>query len=115
VSLLEITYAERAGWQYRAATELVHILDAHRGLPVIGWTIGSAGSSLVGHVHESGTAETRCAFEAWRAALMLTEHPAVASGGAVYLRATTRRNRVRVGVTATVFNDFDEAVGRERP
>ena len=43
---------------------------------------------------------------------MLTEHGQVSgAGGTTYLRAVTDRNRVRVQVSATVFEDADEAVG----
>ena len=48
-------------------------------------------------------------FNAWRAALRLTEHSQTASGGGtVYLRAVAHRNRVRLALTAAVFEDEGE-------
>jgi hypothetical protein len=113
VTLFEITHGQRAGWQRRALRELAAILDAHRDLPPVEWTVGSAGCSLVGHINGlAPAAEARRTFEMWRVALMLTEHGQVSgAGGTTYLRAVTDRNRVRVQVSATVFEDADEAVG----
>jgi len=107
VTGFEITHAERAGWQRRAAGELAAILDTHRDLPIIAWTVVPAGSTLVGHVNGLAPAdEVRQAFDTWRAALTLIEHSEVTScGGTTYLRAVAYRNRVRVGLTATVFDD----------
>ena len=39
-----------SGLATTAARELTAILDAHRDLPIIGWTIGTAGARLVGNV-----------------------------------------------------------------
>lgn len=113
MTLFEITHGQRAGWQRRAVRELAAILDAHRDLPPVAWTVGTAGCWLVGHINGlTPAAELRRAFESWRVRLMLTEHSEVTSGcGASYLRAAADRNRVRVGLTATVFDDQDEAVG----
>ncbi len=107
---VEITRFERAGWQRRAAAELAAVLDTHRDLPVIAWTVGSAGATLTGHVDGLAPAtEVRQAFDLWRAELMLTEHSEFASaGGATYLRAVSTRDRVRIGVTATVLDAEDE-------
>ena len=104
MSLFEITQAERAGWQYRAARELAAILDAHRDLPVIGWSIGSAGAVVVGQVPGlAPRAQVRHVFDLWRAALMLTEHSECTfASGTTYLRAQDSRGRVRVTLTATV-------------
>ena len=107
MSLTEITHGQRAGWQRRAAAELAAILAAHRNLPVIAWTLGLAGATLVGHVNSLAPAEqVRGVFNAWRAALRLTEHSQTTSGGGtVYLRAVAHRNRVRLALTAAVFED----------
>jgi hypothetical protein len=106
VTAYEITHADQAGWQRRAAAELARILAAHRGLPVVAWTVGPAGASLSGRV--SGVApagQVRAAFEVWRAALELDAHPEAATGGVIYLHAAGYRNRVHVGLAATVFDD----------
>jgi hypothetical protein len=109
MTLFEITHGEQATWQRRAAMELTAILQAHRDLPIIAWTIGTAGSSLVGRVNGLARAgQVRTTFEAWRLALGLTEQSEVtSSGGAVYLRAVAHRNRVQVGLTATVLDEED--------
>jgi hypothetical protein len=114
VNRFGIAQADRAAWQWQAAAELVPILDAHRDLPVIAWTVGPAGSSLTGHVSGLAPAVTvRATFDAWRLALALDEPAGVASGGGVvYLRAHAYRNGVRIGVTATVFDDEHEEADR---
>jgi hypothetical protein len=111
VTLFDITPAERAGWQRRAVRELTAILDAHRNLPVIAWTVAHAGATLVGHVNGPDSAgRIREVFDVWRVALALPEHTETTSGsGAVHLRALANRNQVRVGVTATVCDDKDQA------
>jgi len=112
VTGLETTQAERAGWQRRAAAELVWILDTHRDLPLVAWTVGPAGATLVGHVNGLAPAgQAQAVFHRWRAALALGEHTETISGSATrYLQAVARRNRVRLALTATVFADEAEAV-----
>lgn len=74
MTLFEISHGERAAWQRRIGGELAAILQMHRDLPIITWTVGSAGATLVGQVSGlAPAAEVRTTFEAWRAALMLTE------------------------------------------
>lgn len=108
----EITSAERAGWQRRAVAELVRILDTHRDLPLIAWSIAAAGASLVGHVYaRGGTAQAREAFEAWCAALGLGERTEIRGGLArLHLRAGADRNQVRVALIATITVEEPEAV-----
>jgi hypothetical protein len=107
---LEITQADRARWQRRAAGELARILDAHPQLPAIAWTVGPAGCVLAGKV--SGLApsgQVRGLFDAWRAALALAEDREQSSGaGTVFLRAAARRHGVKVRITATVFSEQGE-------
>jgi hypothetical protein len=106
VTGFEIIHAERAGWQRRAARELAAILDTHRDLPIITWTVGPAGATLTGQINGLAAAEqVRARFDAWRIVLMLGEHTKTPPGpGVAYLRAVTRRNRVNVALTATVFD-----------
>lgn len=104
----EITQAERAGWQRRAARELAAILDTHRDLPVIAWTVASAGAAtLVGQVSGPFHAgQVRQVFHEWRTALTLVEHSEVTVGaGNTYLRAAVDRNRVQVRLAATVHEE----------
>lgn len=109
-----ITHAERAGWQCRAVAELARIVDAHADLPVIGWTVGAAGATLVGHVNGLAPATgVRQVFDMWRVALTVTEpSETVCDDGTVFLRTTIDRNRVRLTLTATVFSD-DESGGSD--
>jgi hypothetical protein len=86
----------------------VAILDTHRDLPVIAWTVVPAGSTLSGHVNGLAPAgQVRAVFGGWRAALGLDdavgEH--VTGAGTVHLHAMADRHRVRVRLTATIFDD----------
>ncbi len=101
--------AEQAAWQRRAAAELAAILDVHAGLPLITWTVGPAGSVLVGRVSGlAPAARVREVFTAWRKGLALEdEREDRMSGGAAWLHATARRRDVTVRLTATVFDDED--------
>jgi hypothetical protein len=107
VTSFETIQAERAGWQRRAARELAAILDAHRDLPVIAWTVASAGATLVGNVSGPFHAgQVRQVFHEWRTALTLVEHSEVTVGaGNTYLRAAVDRNRVQVRLAATVYEE----------
>jgi hypothetical protein len=109
VTVFEITPARRAGWQRRAVKELAAILDAHRSLPVIAWTVGSAGATVVGHAGGGVPAgQARQVFHLWCTALMLTEQAGPAAGaGATQLRVVAHRNRVLVRLTATVTDEHD--------
>jgi hypothetical protein len=110
VSLFSVGQRERAGWQRRAVAELTTILDVHRDLPGIAWTIAAAGATLIGHVNgPSSAGRVRQVFDLWRAALTLTEHTSHPCGGTVFLRAVADRNRVRVRLTATLVDDEDTA------
>ncbi len=111
MSPFRITQAERSAWQWRAATELVSLLNTHQDLPVIAWTVGPAGSNLVGHVNGLAPAATvQDTFDSRRMALALGEPSRTASRGSVYLRALTYRKGVRVALTATVFDDEGEGL-----
>lgn len=111
MTFLEITQAERAGWQQRAARELATILDTHRDLPVIGWSL-ALGSTVVGQVTGLAPAyELRRVFDAWRTALRLPRPSEVTfSDGTVHLKATAARDHVRVTLTATLRPDADPEV-----
>ena len=104
-----IGQAERAAWQRRAAAELAAILDAHDDLPLITWTVGPAGSVLVGRV--SGlfpAARAREVFTAWQKRLVLGRaREDQMSGGTTALHAAARSREVTVRLTATVRDDED--------
>jgi hypothetical protein len=109
VSSTWIGQVERAAWQRRAAAELAAILDAHDDLPLITWTVGPAGSVLVGRV--SGlfpAAQARSVFTAWQKGLALEEaREDQMSGGTTVLHAAARGRGVTVRLTATVHDDED--------
>lgn len=111
---VEITQAEQARWQRRSAARLAEILESYRDLPLVAWTVVPAGSLLAGHV--SGLTpgvQARRVFCAWVAALSLGEHrETVCGNGTAYLHAAADLGGVRVRLTATVFDDEDEAVTR---
>jgi hypothetical protein len=111
-----ISPGERALWQRRAAAELAAILDAHRDLPVITWTVGPAGSVLAGQVSGlAPAAQVREVFGAWQLALALGEERGhQMSGGTTWLHAAARRHKVKVRLTATVFEDEDQDEGEGR-
>jgi hypothetical protein len=110
VSRSWISQGERALWQRRAAAELAAILDAHRDLPCITWTVGPAGSVLAGQVNGlAPAARVRETFGAWRLALALEEEREHQLGaGTRWLHAAARRHQVKVRLTATVFDGEDE-------
>ena len=106
-----VTQADRAGWQRQAAAELARILEGHPGLPCITWTVGPAGSVLVGRV--SGLIppqQVRTAFLAWQQALGLGECTEQPSGdGTSRLHAADRSREVTIRLTATVFSEGGDA------
>jgi hypothetical protein len=106
VTAYEITHADQAGWQRRAAAELARILATHRDLPAIAWTVGPAGATLSGRVGGlAPAARVRAVFDAWRQALALDEHRPSTNMGVTYLHAAADRNRVRVVLAATACDD----------
>jgi len=105
--IFEISQVERSIWQRRAAAELAAILRTHADLPILAWTVGSAGSVLLGRVAAAATPGAHAVFDAWKTALMLRESSSTPMSGTVHLRAEARRNQVSVLVTATVFTTQD--------
>jgi hypothetical protein len=106
--MFHVTHADRAAWQRRSAAELVRILDVHRDLPLITWTVGVAGSVLVGRVATLEETPTRTSFDSWRVALALAEHHERSSDTMTYLSAKDDRNSVRIVLLADL---SDEAGG----
>ncbi len=105
----EISQAQRSIWQCRAVAELAAILRTHADLPILAWTVGSAGSVLLGRVADPAAAPgARVVFDTWKTALMLRESSSTPTGGTVHLCAEVRRNQVSVLVTATVFTTRDD-------
>jgi hypothetical protein len=108
VTALNITQAERNGWQRRAVATLVRLLNEHRELPVIAWTVGPAGSVLVGRVNglqPSGTA--RAVFDTWTTALALDEYREHTHLTLTHLSARARRDSVTIVLHADLIVDED--------
>lgn len=105
----QITQADRARWQQRAAAELAAILAGHPDLPVIAWTVTASGGALSGQVLVP-SAGRRDLFAEWRRALRLEDSAEIpaAGGTAVYLHARGVRGGVAVSVAATVFDPEEE-------
>jgi aryl-alcohol dehydrogenase-like predicted oxidoreductase len=106
-----ITQGDRSRWQQRAAAELVAILAAHPGIPVLAWTVTASGGALSGQVLSPAGGRARL-FAEWRQALGLgevTKIPA-AGGTPVYLHARGVRGGVTVSVAATIFDDGKESL-----
>jgi hypothetical protein len=89
-----------------AAGALVLVLDAHRELPVLTWTVTPR--ALIGHavLCEVGPGPGRRVFTAWADALPACEGvdpaPVLDEGGVTRLRANRRVNGVLVVLTAAV-------------
>lgn len=108
-TLFPITQAERACWQRRATARLAEILKANPELPLIAWTVGTAGATLAGRVNGlAAPGAVRATFDAWRIALALTEHTETPSDSRTFLRAVAYRDRIQLGISATIFDDEGE-------
>ena len=85
---------------------LVQVLDEHRELPVLAWTVTSR--ALLGHAElcEMSPGPGRRVFTAWADALPASEGadpaPVLDDGGVTRLRAVRRFNGVPVVLTAAV-------------
>jgi hypothetical protein len=107
VTTLTITQAERSAWQRRAAAALVYLLAEHGDLPVIAWTVGPAGSVLVGRVNGlQPSATVRTVFDAWTAALQ-GEHREHTHAALTSLSAQARRGSVTIMLQADLIVDED--------
>jgi hypothetical protein len=105
-----IAQADRASWQRQAAGELARILECHPELSCISWTVGPAGSVLIGQVTGLAPApQVRQVFGAWRQALGLGEcRERPGGGGTSRLHAASRGGGVTVRLTATVFGEQED-------
>ncbi len=102
MTILNFTRAERAAWQRRAVTELARILDRHRELPLLAWTVGPAGSVLLGQI---ATPTGRDGFDAWCHALALVDRREQVQEAVTYLSAKSLQDSVRVVLNATLIDD----------
>jgi hypothetical protein len=106
----EVTDGDRLRRQWQAAHALTALLQNAPVLPPLIWTIGPTGA-LAGHLAGLIPAERlRERFQAWVAALELSERPPASSpGGAVWhLAAEAMRGQVRLRVTASVLAPPEE-------
>lgn len=102
MTIFNVTQAQRAGWQRRAVTELARILDTHRDLPLLAWTVGPAGSVLLGQI---AAPIGRAGFDDWCRALALADRREQVHGAVTHLSARTRGDGVRVLLNATLTDD----------
>lgn len=113
MTALNITQAERNLWQRRAAAALARLLDEHRDLPVITWTVGPAGSVLMGRVNGlQPAASARAQFEAWTAALAPDERREHTHLALTCLTARARRDSVTIALQADLILDDTEQAQR---
>ena len=102
---------DRARWQGHCVNVLATILRTHPHLPVIAWAIPPNGAKLIGRIHGLAPAATvRNSFNMWRSTLLLNEGSPISTAcGSVHdLRATTDHDHVRITLTATLIDDWDE-------
>jgi hypothetical protein len=88
-----LSQADRERWQRDAVRARAAILDAHPGLPLLGWSVGQSGATLAGKAPGPAAG---IALAAWQQALSLD-----ALTGPGLLRARGWRSGVRITVTAT--------------
>ena len=106
---ITITHAEQAAWQRRATNLLGRLLTTFPNLPIIAWTVGPEGSTLVGRCADPGDpAASRTAFGTWSVVLGATPRPDHTSGGVTHLRAFTNVDGVRVTLVAEIFDTDTE-------
>lgn len=99
--------SEQHLWQRRASRALVDLLEQHKDLPVLSWSVSHVGCRLLGHVTEHDRKTGRAQFEAWRDAFGGTVEEDTFNGR-VYLRMAVEPKEglaARVVVTA----DFPES------
>jgi hypothetical protein len=107
--------AEQTAWQRRAVRVLADLLEqaARENLPVLGWSVGSAGVNLVGRTWAQPGTARREALTAWGRALgiPLAEHQfdsgtSVITGSAK--QRDTRHGFCTIILTADIYDDAGE-------
>jgi hypothetical protein len=92
---------------------LTAILDEYRYLPRIAWTVGTAGSTLVGRVGCGEPAGVvRMSFDSWCAALAVEEQTETPAGGGSHLSASVRTGGVKITLTALAVSEDEPNGGR---
>jgi len=111
---MTVTTAEQLAWQLQAARVLTHLLDrAYReDLPVLAWSVGSAGVSLVGRSVAYPQPARRDAIAAWATALGIETSERRGSASAVIMASAqhldTPRGWARVALTAEIYDETGE-------
>ena len=107
--------AEQLAWQIQAARVLGHLLGrAHReGLPVLGWSVSTAGVSLQGHSYATPHSSRRSAVTAWGQALGIPLHERPRGDGAIVIWGTvehldTPRGWCTVTLSADIYDETGE-------
>jgi hypothetical protein len=110
--------AEQTAWQRRAVRVLADLLEqaARENLPVLGWSVGSAGIILTGRSFaEPGPARRDC-LAAWAAALGIELREHRFSSGTTVITGTAGQRDSRHGfctivLTADIYDDAAEDTG----
>lgn len=107
-----ITHAERAAWQRRATNLLARLLTTFPSLPVISWTVGQTGPTLIGRCPVDDPATARTDFATWCAVLGAHPHPDHVNGGITHLRAITNDlDGVRIHLIADISEPDPQEAG----
>lgn len=88
--------AEQTAWQRQTVAILADVLaqSAKTGLPVLSWTIGNAGASLVGRSLAQPSTDRRAALSAWADELDIELHEHASNG---VIRLTGKAEQRRFG------------------
>lgn len=113
-----MTAAEQAAAQRRACAHLAFLLEmaAHENLPVLAWTVDTAGCGLTGWSHDPSPGRRRRDIRAWSDSLIATwgEHPWHSGGSAVRAAAERRDPRhgtCKISLAADVYPESEEGSG----
>jgi hypothetical protein len=112
---ISIDPREQITWQRQALAVLDMLLaqSLKTGLPRLGWTIGNAGCSLVGHSYAQPSTGRRAEIQAWADALGLTVKEHQHKSGMITVTAHEEQKHfgklwATIALTADIFPDDDE-------
>ena len=109
--------SEQIAWQRRAVTVLAELLS-HPDLPVLSWTVGNAGVSLLGRSIAYPSTTRRREVQAWadRLGIPLREHK---SSGMTRLIGHAKqmgvgKNWATITITADIYDDDEQDEAKVR-
>lgn len=103
---------EQIVWQLRAGLVYVDLMrEQIKGdlLPILRWTVGSAGCGLVGEPKARSDDGKQAAIRAWGERLNLAVTETDLGSGMTSIHAQGRYREVRVTIGATLYGDDEEA------